>query len=125
MAVVSREKRGRCLFPLSSAGSCSWGILRIRRVNKKCQHLSILTESQLAGWLLGTAHNSSVPSRDSLSICFWRGDLNKTSAVWREHPGGSALSLGEAPAEWKHHPEDDLELRNTKTRWQLWQLETS
>lgn len=125
MAVLSREKRGRCLFPPSTAVSCSWGILGIRRVNKKCQRLSTLTESQLAGWLLGTAHNFSVSSCDSLSICFRRGDLNKTSAVWCEHPGGSALSLGEAPAEWKHHEEDDLELRNTKICWQLWQLEMS
>lgn len=43
-----REEREMCLFPLSSTVSCSWDILRVRRVNTKCQHLSILIESQLA-----------------------------------------------------------------------------
>lgn len=72
---------------------CSWDILEIRRVNKKCQHLSILIESQLAGWLLGTAHNFPASSCDSLGICVWSGDF-KFSVVWCEHPGGSTLSLG-------------------------------
>lgn len=124
MAVVSRGKRGRCLFPLSSAVSCLWDILRIRRVNKKCQHLSVLIESQLAGRLLGTAHNFSASSHDSLSVCFWSGDLKVALC---------GVSILEAPPfpwerhrwEWKHNQEDDLELSEAKTRWQLWQLQMS
>lgn len=116
MAVVSRQKRGRYVFLLGSAVSCSWDMLRKKRVNKKCQHLSILIESQLAGWPAGDCSQFSASSWDSLCICFQRGVLNKTSAVWCEHPGGSALFLGNAPREWKCHREGDLALRNGNAR---------
>lgn len=50
-------------------------MLRKKRVNKKCQHLSILIESQLAGWPAGDCSQFSASSWDSLCICFQRGVL--------------------------------------------------
>lgn len=50
MAVVSREKRGRCVFPLCSAVSCSCDMLRKKTGQQKMSTLKH-SHRKPAGWL--------------------------------------------------------------------------
>lgn len=69
-----------------------------------------------AGWLASWGLLTIFCFLLGFSLYLFSAWCLKTSAVWCEHPGGSALFLGNAPRERKRHREGDLALRNGNAR---------